>query len=186
MSLIKILRSNASYCVAPLRVSVLFILRVSPKAKASAFQSLHLLLTLNTEYGGQRRIVLAIINNNPSIPPCLLTSLSSAFRRRPQRQRPLLTDVVVLDFISRRDAEAQRLKPQKFFRVISYHFVIPNSPQKISAPLFLHFLRVSPEARAIATNHYIRVPVKLEQIYRNNHCVIYSFAERALIFNFNY
>ena len=39
-------------------------------------------------------------------------------------------DVVVLDFISRRDAEAQRLKPQKFFRVISYHFVVPNFPQK--------------------------------------------------------
>ncbi len=71
MSLIKILRSNASYCVAPLRVSVFFILRVSPKAKASAFQSLHSLLSLNTEYGGQRRIVLAIINNNPSIPPRL-------------------------------------------------------------------------------------------------------------------
>ena len=59
-------------------------------------------------------------------------------------------DVVVLDFISRRDAEAQRLKPQKFFRVISYHFVVPNIPPKTSVPLFLHFLRVSPTATATA------------------------------------
>ena len=59
-------------------------------------------------------------------------------------------DVVVLDFISHRDAETQRLKPQKFFRVISYHFVVPNIPPKTSVPLFLHFLRVSPKATARA------------------------------------
>ena len=104
-------------------------LRVSPKAIASAFKSFHSLLTLNTEYGGQRRIVLATIIT-PQKPPCLFFSIFSAFRRRPQRQRPLLTDVVVLEFISRRDAETQRLKSQKFFRVFSYHFVVPNSPQK--------------------------------------------------------
>ena len=40
---------------APLRVSVLFILRVSPKARASAFKSFHLLLSLNTEYGGKEK-----------------------------------------------------------------------------------------------------------------------------------
>ena len=51
-----------------LRVSFLFFLRVSPKATAIAFKSLHLLLSLNTEYGGQGRIVLVIINNFPIIP----------------------------------------------------------------------------------------------------------------------
>ena len=107
-------------------------LRVSPKAIASAFKSFHSLLTLNTEYGGQRRIVLATIIT-PQKPPCLFFSIFSAFRRRPQRQRPLLTDVVVLEFISRRDAETQRLKSQKFFRVISYHFVVPNSPKNLRA-----------------------------------------------------
>ena len=45
----------------PLRASVLFFLRVSPKAIASAFKSFHSLLTLNTEYGGQGRIVPIII-----------------------------------------------------------------------------------------------------------------------------
>ena len=45
---------------APLRVSVLFILRVSPKAIASAFKSFHSLLSLNTEYGGQRRSMLIV------------------------------------------------------------------------------------------------------------------------------
>ena len=35
----------------------LFILRVSPKAIAQAFKSFHSLLSLNTEYGGQRRVV---------------------------------------------------------------------------------------------------------------------------------
>ena len=43
-----------------LRASVLFILRVSPKATARAFKSFHLLLTLNTEYGGQRRVMLIV------------------------------------------------------------------------------------------------------------------------------
>ena len=38
----------------PLRVSVLFILRVSPKAQAPAFKSFHSLLSPNTEYGGKK------------------------------------------------------------------------------------------------------------------------------------
>jgi hypothetical protein len=39
----------------PLRASVLFYLRVSPKAIAPAFKSLHLLLPLNTEAEEKRR-----------------------------------------------------------------------------------------------------------------------------------
>ena len=40
----------------------------------------------------------AIINKNPTIPPCLLTSLSSVFRRRPERQRPSVC-VLTIHFI---------------------------------------------------------------------------------------
>ena len=65
----------------------LSFLRVSPKAQSLAFKSLHLLLSPNTEYGGQGRIVLATINNNPSTPPCLRASFFSVFRRRLKRQR---------------------------------------------------------------------------------------------------
>ena len=45
-------------------------LRVSPKAIAQAFKSFHSLLSPNTEYGGQRRVVLATIitPQNPSVP----------------------------------------------------------------------------------------------------------------------
>ena len=69
ISPMKILRSVPPY---------LSVLRVSPKAIARAFKSFHSLLTLNTEYGGQGRIVQAIIYNNPQnlraslplYPPC--------------------------------------------------------------------------------------------------------------------
>ena len=49
----------------PLRVSVLRkitlrVLRVSPKAIAAAFKSLHLLLSPNTEYRGQWRAMLIV------------------------------------------------------------------------------------------------------------------------------
>ena len=62
-----------------LRVSVLFILRVSPKAGASAIKSLHSLLSLNTEYGGQGRIVQAIIPVHQATPPCLRSLFPPCF-----------------------------------------------------------------------------------------------------------
>ena len=62
----------------------LFILRVSPKAQARAFKSFHLLLTLNTEYGGQGRIVPTIFTKpqNPSVSPFLQKTTLRVLRVR--------------------------------------------------------------------------------------------------------
>ena len=43
----------------------------APQARAQALKSFHSLLPLNTEYGGQRRIVQAIIPVSQAIPPSL-------------------------------------------------------------------------------------------------------------------
>ena len=86
-----------------------------------------------------------VVPNSPQKPPSLFFSIFSVFRRRPQRQRPLLTDVVVLDFISRRDAEAQRLFVHfRAFRVTS------NTGQQSHPQM---------KATATATTTLIRVPI---------------------------
>ena len=66
-----------SHHVHQLRVSVPPNLPVSPKATAIAFKSFHLLLSPNTEYGGQGRIVQAIIA--PKYSPCLRSLFSPCF-----------------------------------------------------------------------------------------------------------
>ena len=63
----------ATTCISPEPPN----LPVSPKATAIAFKSFHLLLSPNTEYGGQGRIVQAIIA--PKYSPCLRSLFSPCF-----------------------------------------------------------------------------------------------------------
>ena len=102
----------------------------------------HLLLTLNTDtrsviFTEDKGEFTSNYYNNPRILSVSPFSFFSVFRRRPQRQRPLLTDVVVLDFISRRDAETQRLKHKNFFvyfRIISWFQIPPKNLRASFSP----------------------------------------------------